>query len=336
MNARVTIHDVARVAGVSTTTVSNALTGRGRVAEATRARILATVDALGYVAHPGAAGLRGRRSGVIGLYVPSRTVGLEYYTALAAGAAVEALDHGLALTLLPPNASATVRRLHLDGVVVADPTLGDPTLASLGDLGVPTVTCERDLTPGAEHAGLVETDHVSAAHALLDHLADSGARRIALLCPTGETAFALDVRQAYLAWCADREEQPVVHDIPFATEPEDVHRAVRRALADPQPPDALVSVPDGGAWSTLQEVLTIGLSVPEDLLVASYVDGPSLRAMAVPMTAVDIAPRAMGARAVQLLASLLDDPTTVGAVEQLPARLVIRSSTVGAGPRAHS
>lgn len=334
MTGRVTIHDVARAAGVSTTTVSNALTGRGRVADGTRDAVLAAADRLGYVAHPGAAGLRGRRWGVVGLYVPDQTVGLEYYMALAAGAAVEALDHGLALTLVPPGAPDSVRRLHLDGVVVADPTLGDPTLEALAGLGVPVVTCERDLTPGAAHAGRVESDHGTAAAELLDHLAAAGARRIALLCPAGETSFALDVRQAYLAWCAERGDEPVVHDIPFATQPEDVHRAVQRALADPVPPDALVSVPDGGASSTLQQVLGAGRSVPGDLLVASYVDSPSLRGMAVPMTAVDIAPREMGGRATRLLAALLEGSAAAGTVERLPTRLLVRASTrpAGAGP----
>lgn len=329
MLARVTIHDVAKTAGVSTTTVSNALTGGGRISPTTRGRVLEVAERLGYTANPTAQGLRTRRTGAVGLCMPSQTFGLEYYMALAMGAAEEALERGLALTLIPPGGSR--RRPHVDGVVVADPALGDPLLESLGERGVCVVTCERPLDPTAQHAGRVESDHGAATRQLLDHLQANGARRIALLCPPGETSFGHDIREAYLSWCRSTAQEPVVHDVPFATQPEDVRGAVSQALAARTPPDAIVSVPDGGAASTLHEVLRQGRSVPADMLVASYVDSPSLRGLTTPITAVDIAPREMGRRAVALLSRLLDTDVAVGSVEPLPTRLVVRASTDRSG-----
>jgi DNA-binding LacI/PurR family transcriptional regulator len=324
MVGRVTIHDVARTAGVSTTTVSNALTGVGRVAPMTRARVLEVAAQLGYTANPSARGLRIRRSGAVGLCLPSHTVGLEYYMNLAMGAAAEALDRGLALTLLPQGAD---QQIHVDGVVVADPALGDPTLARLADLGTCVVTCERPLDPAAVHAGRVESDHGGAARELLDHLAANGARRIALLCPTAETSFGHDVRAAYHSWCRASGQEPVVHDVPFATQPEDLRHAVSRALAAPTPPDAIISVPDGGAASTLHEVLRQGRAVPDDMLVASHVDSSSLQGLSTPITAVDLAPREMGRRAVALLSRLVRAEVELGTVEVLPTRLLVRAST---------
>ncbi len=324
MVARVTIHDVARAAGVSTTTVSNALTGGGRIGATTRARVLEVAERLGYSANPSARGLRIRRTGALGLLLPNQTFSLEYYMNLAIGAAAEALDHGMALTLIPGNLS---RQMHVDGVVVADPALGDPALARLAELHLAVVTCERSLDPAVAEAGRVESDHTAATKELLDHLAVNGARRIALLCPTGETAFGFDIRAAYVDWCEAAGQEPVVHDVPFATEPEDVRRAVAQALSAPVPPDAIVSVPDGGAASALQEVLREGRSVPEDILVASYVESSSLRGLTTPITAVDIAPREMGRRAVALLARLLDGEVPPGTVEILPTELIARPST---------
>ena len=96
----------------------------------------------------------------------------------------EAFAHDMALTLLPtwPQGHAAPP-LHVDGVIVSDPVLGSPMLARLASLGVPVVTCERDVTPGAEHAGRVEGDHQVGIRTLLDHLSEQGARRIAVLCP---------------------------------------------------------------------------------------------------------------------------------------------------------
>lgn len=327
MRARVTIHDVAQAAGVSTTTVSNALTGAGRLAPRTRELVIATARDLGYTANPTARSLRGRRTGAVGLYLPGQTFGLEYYMNLSIGAATEALDHGLALTLLPLTASPAATPIHVDGVVVSDPALGDPVVDHLRSLDLPVVTCERDLDPTAEHAGRVESDHDGATRALLDHLADSGAERIAMLCPGMETSFGHDIRRSFQSWCAATGREPVVHEVPFALQPEDVQRAVKEALSAEQPPDAIVSVPDGGAASALHEVLGRGRQVPRDLLVASYVDSAALRALATPITAVDIAPREMGRRAVRLLAEILAGERDSGAVETLPAVLRVRAST---------
>ncbi len=303
MPARVTIHDVARVAGVSTTTVSNALSGTGRIATATRARVVAAADELGYTANPAAAGLRRRRVGAIGLAVPSQTFGLEYYMALAMGAATEAVDHGLALTLLPaPAPGGRFPRLHVDGVVVADPATDDPLLARVGDLGLPVVTVERDLAPGARHAGRVEADHAAGLRSLLDHLAGQGAERIALLCPGPQTSFGVDVRHAFEGWSAEHARRALLHEVPLVAEPDQVRDAVRRALADTEPPDAIVAAADGVVATALQEVLRQGLRVPADLLVASYVDGPALQGLSVPVTAVDIAPKETGRQAARLLA----------------------------------
>src|SRR3712207_9188450 len=101
MATRVTIHDVARSAGVSTATVSNALSGNGRLSATTRDRVARIASELGYSASPSARGLRTRRVGAIRPFLPRHTVGCEYYMGLAARAASEGMGDGMALTLFP-------------------------------------------------------------------------------------------------------------------------------------------------------------------------------------------------------------------------------------------
>lgn len=327
----ITLLDVARAAGVSKTTVSDALSGRGRLPAATRERVSAVARELGYVANRSARNLRGGRTGAIGLYFPARTIGLEYYMDLAMGAAEEALAHDLALTLVPPQRDpGRTPPLHIDGAVVSDPVLGDPMLETLAKLRIPVVTCERDLTPGARHAGRVESDHRAGIRMLLDHLSDHG-DHIALLCPGEETSFGLDIRAAYREWCAMKGRDALVFDVPFVCDPADVSRAVAEALRVSGGLDAIVSVPDGGATSAVHAALQQGRNVPADLLVASYVDSASLRGLATPITAVDIAPREMGRRAARLLAGILSGDIEPGTVEVLPTELMIRASTSPAG-----
>ena len=322
---RVSIRDVARAAGVSTTTVSDALSGRGRLPQSTRDRVAKVAAELGYTANPNARWLRSGRSGAVGLYVPARTVGLEYYMRLALGAADEAFTHGLALTLVPAWRGAPPPALHLDGVVVSDPMRDDPMLTRLRALGIPVVTCERDVTPGASHAARAESDHRHGIRLLLDHLAEQGATRVAVLCPGDETSFGADIRAGHAAWCEEHDREHLLQDVSFAATPDDVTAAVERALSSH--PDALVAVPDGSIAPALQSLHDAGLSVPDDLLLASYVDSMALASMPVPITAVDLSPREMGHEATRLLADIVEGRSEPGQVVDVPVRLVVRGST---------
>ena len=324
----VSIRDVARAAAVSTTTVSDALSGRGRLQQTTRDRVRSVAAELGYTANPNARWLRSGRTGAVGLYIPARVIGLEYYMHLALGAADEAFAHGMALTLVPAwRNGTTTPPLHLDGVVVSDPVVGDPMLAKLGALGVPIVTCERDVTPGAEHAGRAEGDHRTEIARLLNHLADQGARRIAMLCPGDDTSFGLDIRTAHRDWCAERGLPHLLYDVPFAAPAQDVTRAAARALTAGERPDAMVAVPDGSIVPALQAIHAEGLEVPHDLLLASYVDSSAIGMLPVPITAVDLDPREMGHQSTRLLAELVEGERDEGAVVQVPMTLKVRAST---------
>lgn len=320
---RTTIRDVARQAGVSTTTVSDALAGRGRLSEQTRADVRTAADTVGYVASSAARNLRLGRSGSLGLYLPDRTVGFEYYTLLARGAAEAALGHGYALTLVPAwDDARQLAALHLDGLIVSDPLLGDPVLATLRALPFPIMTIESDLAPEAASVGMVHSDHAGAMTKLLEHLQQAGAERVAVLTPDRASSFGVEIHRA----CAQAPVAVTTVDIPLAYEPSVVRSAVERLLRTS--PEALVVAPAGAVHPALQQIQITRRRVPEDLLLASCVDGPSLAASNPSITAVDIDPRRAGAAAVDgLLRVVRDNVPSAGAVE-VTARLVTRESTL--------
>src|SRR3954470_224713 len=250
---RATIRDVARAAGVSTTTVSDALNNRGRLPDATRARVSAVAEQLGYRARASARALREGRSGQIGLYCPfladirGGLAGTGYYMDLAMGAAERSLARELALVLLP--AGLEPERLpaaELDGLIVADPVRDDPALRRLADRGTTVVTCGRAPTPGSDHAGCVRSDHAAALRGLLDHLAAAGARRIALIAAGDETDWSAALGAAYRGCCPARGPPAIRARVPISPHPEYAERATAELLALPRPPDAIVCAPDGG------------------------------------------------------------------------------------------
>ncbi len=327
---RVTIRDVAREAGVSVTTVSDALSGGGRLSEATRVKVSVVADRLGYIPNPSARHLRKGRTGTIGLYFPDRVLGLEYYMTLAVGAAEGALRHDLALTLIPGwRDSRRVASFHLDGMILADPVLGDPVLDELRRQRVPVVTCERDLSPGSQPVGRVESDNEAAMRGLLDHLRDQGARRTALIASDATTSWGHDLRAAYGAWCGRHRVTPQIQDVPLVSHPDEVAHAAEILLTGRRRPDAIISAMDGSAIGVLQAAERHGLRVPDDVLVASCVDGADLRQSTPPVTAIDIQPRVMGQWAAELLAEVLAGTQPSGTVRTLETHLVPRASTGG-------
>jgi DNA-binding LacI/PurR family transcriptional regulator len=101
--SRVTIGDVARGAGVSPTTVSHALNGKGAVRPATRARVLRTAKRLGYLPNSAARNLRSGRTMTLGLMFPREEFsGVEYYLELASAAAQAAFARDYGVLLIPP------------------------------------------------------------------------------------------------------------------------------------------------------------------------------------------------------------------------------------------
>lgn len=328
---RVTIRDVARAAGVSTTTVSDALSGNGRLPSATRNRVAKVAETLGYRANPAARSLRGRRAGSIGLYLPDEAGNYAYYLDIASGAASEALRHGLALTLIPRTSDpARVTGFPMDGVAVVDPTAGDPVVLALSGLGIPVVTGEPDLTPGAAHAGVVQGDYRPALTQLLGHLADQGAERIALIAPGPQTAWGLDIRETYHEWRASAPpgtRPELIYDVPFPPSAELLREATVAAVRATPAPDAVVSGIDGAAVIALLTAIEAGLRVPEDLLIASLVDSPALRGCTPAITALELGPAKMGRRLATMLNALIEGTATPGITEVLQPRLNLREST---------
>lgn len=334
---RPTISDVAEAAGVSRTTVSHALNGKGRVDEGTRERVRAAAEQLGYRASPTAAGLRLGRTMTIGMMLPSGGIppdgrevlierdlfGVEFYLDVAVSAARTAFGKQHALTLLPDMLTADdLRQFPLDGVIVNDPQIGDPRIAAIETLGLPFVTIERMLDrPG--HRRWVATDTISATRAVLHHLADAGAERIALVSGDLPWAWYQDTEDAYRSWCDQRGVAPHVVSLTL-TQFRDHGAAatVDELLAGPTPPDAVFTGPDMYARALAQELDLRGIRLGDDLLLACGVDSAHVRAHHPPITAIDLFPRGQAEAAVELLLEA-DAPGP----RLLPSQLNVRAST---------
>lgn len=331
---RPTIADVAKAAGVSPTTASASLNGTGRVRAGTRERVRRVAAQLGYRANRTARGLRLGRTYSVGLMLPHGApfarsedfFGIDFYLELAVAAAQTAFARRHGLTLVPDSLTAAeLGQFPLDGMIVNDPPVDDPRLVALDEIGVPYVTIDRALDR-PEHRRWVATDTIAGTRAALDHLADAGAARIALLSSGLPWAWLADTETAYRAWCADRDAEPIVVRIDPGNVGKPRPLVLPEGLLDgPGAPDALFTAPERHAVAVARAIADRGLRLGEDILLACGVDSHQAREHSPPITALDLRPHDVAEAAVELLLAGDEDPEP----RILAPSLLVRASSRG-------
>ncbi|MFC8831263.1 LacI family DNA-binding transcriptional regulator [Streptomyces sp. NPDC057137] len=327
----VTIADVARAAEVSTATVSNALNGTGRLADSTRARVRSVAAALGY----GGAG--GPAPRILGLAVTTygthrwNFAGVPYFAQAINAATVAAHARGYALTALPAAPEeASWRTVALAGVLLLDSPAGDPVVRILRERGLPLAFDGRPAEPRPGEAW-VDNDHHATTRTVLDHLAAQGARRIALMAGPGGEHYTLSCLAAYREWCAEHRTEPCV--VPL-TPGDDEGRALDPLLSGERRPDALYGIYNPCGRRALAAAARRSLSVPADLLLVCASEDPAYATTTPPVSTVSLVPDAAMAAAVTALVGLIEGPGHTPPPVIVPARLLVRASSVRTASRA--
>lgn len=337
---RPTIKDVAKLAGVVPSTVSQALNGKKYVDENTRKRVFKAAKELGYRPNPHAQQLRAGGLRSIALISgmpfgvaagPSR---LGFLMEIAAVAAEAALSRGMALTLVPPmpttNGQSVVfglpPGLDMDGVLVVEPSEADPQLEILLQASIPVVCVGK--SPDHPEVPWVDLHTEATADLLFQHLQASGSRRPALLVGTRRRASYLGTEVAYLRFCAEQGIAPVI----YRAEEEGGEMAGQAAtaglLAAHPDMDGLCALVDAFAVGAIRAALSRNLRIPEDLRVVTRYDGLRAKTCIPALTAVNLHLEEVGALAVELLFTLMSG-NSVGTLYPSAPELVTRESSVG-------
>ncbi|PPF36982.1 MULTISPECIES: LacI family DNA-binding transcriptional regulator [unclassified Pseudoclavibacter] len=210
----VTILDLARELGLSPTTVSSALHGRGRVSERTRELVMKQAQAMGYVSNRAAQALRGGKHNAIGLHLISSAESLAFYMEFVFGVTEVAAAEGNDLVLFTEGGTrAASRSLNVDGLIALDSLPGDAFVADALRRKVPVVAVGPYR---GEASGQVMATIAAAQGALtgrvMDALASIGGRRPALVSIDSAVApqWSLEVDEAYRRRCENDGNEPLV------------------------------------------------------------------------------------------------------------------------------
>jgi DNA-binding LacI/PurR family transcriptional regulator len=332
MPDRVTLQDVADRAGVDRSTASYALSGTGRVSQATRERVRRIAGELDYHVNVGARNLRRSRTGAIALYLPDVATGFAYYMDVAFGVIDRAREVGLNVTLLSTSSELDqVSNAHVDGFIVIDPYDDDPTIARVLKQSRPVVSGELTSAALPTPAGTLTLHHAEAITQLLEHLHAQGCRAPAMIAVEMRTAWGRTMRNTFESWCLQHGVAPRVHEVRAGT-PAELAEAEAALLDVGTPADAIIVMPDGAAVGVVSAAQARGLQVGRDLLVASCVDGTVLRLFDPAITALDLHSRDFGRACATMLLEILAEPASEAVdrpprLEFQPIDLMIRSST---------
>jgi LacI family transcriptional regulator len=341
----VTVHDVARRAGVSPMTVSRVVNGAAGVSAETRALVQAEVTRLGFVPSRAARGLRARRSLWMALVFQGSSEELRsepgYVIELQEGVIRRCLESGYHAAVEVLSADNTRAREQLrgltqglapDGVLLAPPLSSSPAMQKeLRAARMPFVRIAPSTQAGAEPA--VRMDDQAAARQMTEFLLSLGHRQIGFVM--GHPAHVASSERlagfeaALRAWGLKPQPQLIAPgDFTF-----DGGRRAAAMLLDARgvKPTAIFASNDELAAGCLTEAFRRGLAVPRDLSVTGFDDTHVASMLYPPLTTVRQSIREMGHVAAGQLLALIDGLAPPQSV-QIAHRLVERQSA--AAPRA--
>ena len=334
---RPTQADVARLAKVSQATVSYVLAGNSAISvpEATRRRILAAVDELGYVPNGIARSLRTRRTYMIAAVIPDITN--PFYPAFERGVQEAAEASGYDLIVFNTGGIAEkerrcVRHLQqgrVDGVVAVFFHLKGEDLRPLLERNVALVRLEA-VKKGVSSLDLpldnLYVDNVAASRAAVEYLIGQGHARIGMIAGQGgpRQARVRGYREALAAHRLPTDES-LIRSGDFSED--GGHRAMRSLLDGPTPPTAVFAASDVMAVGALVALREAGFAVPEDVAVVGFDDIPVARLITPPLTTVAQFQENLGTRAAEMLLERLDGTAPGhGRSEEMPYELIVRES----------
>lgn len=302
----VTIADVARHAGVSSSTVSYVLSGKRAISEETRQRVQSSVRELGYHPNAGARALAARRSHIVALMVPLRTdVYVPVMMEIAISVTMAARQHGYDVLLITNDEGPDgVRRIAgsglADGLIMMDVELDDERIPVLRSLG--TQAALIGLADDARGLSCVDHDFATAGALCADHLADLGHREVAFIgYGSGVYHRHAGYAERTLTGFRGRAEQRGLRFLHRSCEGtyESTAGTLARILADRPGTTGFVVQNEGAIGPLLTLLRTSGRTVPEDVSVVALCQDQLAEQFAPRLTAVTGSAQELGRVAVE-------------------------------------
>lgn len=327
------LEEIAKLSGVSRSTVSRVINNHPRVNPKTRERVYEVIQRLDYRPSAAARRLAGGRTNILGLVIPMGVPRLftdPFFPLLIQGVsqACSDRDHSVMLWVAEPEYERrTIRQVlqnkMIDGVIIASAILDDPLLEAMIEGDLPFILVGRH--PAAPQVSYVDVDNFDSSREIVTYLLRLGHRRIGTISGPQNMIAGLDRLEGYKAalrqWGLPVDPEYILEG--DFTE-EGGYKAMQRML--PRLPQALFCASDAMAVGAIRAMREVSLRVPDNVAVASFDDLPFSAYSDPPLTTVRQPIQRMGAMAVETLMDIIAHPAASPRRVVLPTELVIRAS----------
>ena len=327
------IEEIAKLSGVSRSTVSRVLNDDPNVKDSTRVRVMDVIERVNYRPNIVARRLASGRTNIIGLVIPATVTALfsdPYFPGLMQGvaSACNARDFSVMLWLAEPEQERrTIGQIAnnglLDGVIVASSLMDDPLQQTLIETGIPFMLVGRH--PANPNVSYVDVDNLNSAREATAYLFRLGRRRVATITGPHNMIAGADRRAGYEAAVRDRG---LALDPSLVVEGDFTemggYMGAQRLL--PHSPDAIFVASDSMAIGALRALRDAGRRVPEDIAVVGFDDLPAAARSNPPLTTIRQPIQRTGQVAADTLIEMIEERAAQPRRIILPTELVIRSS----------
>lgn len=337
---RVTLRDVAKLAGVHPGTASRALNddavARGLVNANTMAKVLKAAKQLNYQPDPAARSLKTRRSHTVGVLIPDLTNPL--FPPIIRGIEDRLAQSGYVVLLGNSDNDAERERFVLDGMMsrrVDGLVLGtarrkDKLIHEIRSHDLPVVLINRVVDDHTVPS--VATDDVAGIRMAVSHLVSLGHKRIAHVAGPQDLSTGVGRYRGFMAEMENSSLEATEESIVFVDSFSIVagFRACKDLLVRNGDVTAIVAANDMLAIGCYQAIRDAGLSCPEDVSVVGFNDMMFTDLLLPPLTSVHFPHYQVGVEAAQMILERITDPSALTKVLFLPPELVVRASTAPA------
>lgn len=327
-----TLEDIARLSGVSRSTVSRVINEEENVKDQTRQKVMQVINSYNFQPNLAARGLASGRTNVIGVVIPASVTVIftdPYFPQLLQGvsAVCNTHEYSVMLWLSEPEYERRMisRILHnglVDGVLVASIPMNDPIIESIVESKMPYILIGRHPSAAVNY---LDVDNVQSSRKATMHLVRLGYKRIATITGIQNQISGYDRYQGYLKALQDSNypsRPELVAEGDFTEE--GGYKAMMRLLK--YKPDAVFVASDTMAYGAMRALREANLHIPEDVAIVGFDDLPNSSKTIPPLTTIRQMPSMMGSRAVEFLINAIESgvKSTQGII--MDTELVVRES----------
>ena len=333
----ITIKDVARLAGVSPSTVSRTCTNHPSISKQTKAKVRKAMQELGYEPNFQASNLASKNSRTIGIILPdseSEVYQNSFYLEAIRGIGQFCNQKQYMNTLITGSTEKEVLQViktmlnsgRADGFIVLYSKRDDEVLEYLYDNGITYVLVGK-ASFNPNQVIYIDNDNIQAAKEATDYLIQLGHEKIAFLGTDNNSMFIQDRKNGYMMSLMDHEI-PVHPEyfLEYNMSQEESDDSLRRLLTSENAPTAILVSDDILAVALEKILIELGIRVPEQLYIISFNNSLFAKLTNPPLTSVDINSYQLGIEAASQIINHIENPNLLATKIIVPHRIIERNS----------